>query len=119
MALRDKIAASAAPQLRPGETVQATFIAARANPMWVAVSWIILIAKGYYAVVATDQRILVFRTSGFAMSKLKSLQGELPRSTRFEEPSGKVNTKLTLNGESVWVHRRFWGDVRAANAALG
>lgn len=117
MALRDKIAASAAPQLRPGETVQASFIASRANPMWVLVSWIILIVKGYYAVVATDQRILVFRTSGFAMSKLKGLQAELPRGTRFEEPGGAVNAKITLNGEAVWVHRRFWDDVRAVNAA--
>lgn len=119
MALRDKLAASAAPQLRPGESVQATFVAARANPMWVAVSWIILFVKGYYAVVVTDQRILVFRTSAWAMSKFKTLQGELPRQTRFPEPSGAVNAKITLNGESVWVHRRFWGDVRAANAALG
>ncbi len=119
MALRDKIAAKAASELRPGETVQATFIAARANPMWVLVSWIILIAKGYYAVVATDQRILVFRTSGLAMSMIKGLAFELPRATRLGEPTGKVNAKFTLNGEDVWVHRRFWGDVRAADAALG
>lgn len=118
MALRDKIAAKAAPHLRPGEVVQATFIAARANPMWAILSWIILMVKGYLAVVVTDQRILVFRTSGLAMSSLKGLHAELPRTTRFDEPGGAVNAKLTLNGESVWVHRRFWDDVRAANAAL-
>ena len=119
MAIRDKIAAKAAPHLRPGEVVQATFIASRANPMWVLVSWIIVIAKGYYAVVATDQRILVFRTSGWAMSKLKALHAELPRAIRFGEPSGKVNYKIIINGEAVWVHRRFWSDLRAADAALG
>ena len=119
MALRAKIAAKAAKELRPGETVQAAFVASRANPMWALLTWIIVIVKGYYAIVATDQRILVFRTSGFAMSSLKGSQTELPRATRFGEPTGKVNTKIRVGNEDVWVHRRFWGDLRAADAALG
>ena len=69
------------------------------------------------AVVATDQRILVFRTSGFAMSKLKRLDCQLPRNTAFGEPTGKVNYKINLGGKDAWVHRRFWGDVRASDAA--
>ena len=117
MALRDKNNAKAASHLHPGEVVQATFVASRANPMWVLVSWIIMIAKGYYAVVATDQRILVFRTSGWAMSSIKTLHAELPRSVRFGEPTGKVNYKIDINGEAAWVHRKFWKDLRTADAA--
>lgn len=119
MALRDKLATAATPHLQPGETVQATFVASNANPMWALVTWIILIVKGYVAVVATNQRILVFRTSGIAMSKLKSLDGQLPRNTRFGEPTGKVNYKINLGGKDAWVHRRFWNDLRAADAAAG
>jgi hypothetical protein len=118
MAIRDKLAKAAAPHLRPGETIQASFVAQRGNPSWFLLSYWIIVVKGYYAVVATDQRILVFRTSGFSTSKFKSLHTELPRSTTLGEPSGKVNYRLSLAGENVWVHRRFWNDVRAVDAAI-
>jgi hypothetical protein len=115
MALRDKIITAATPHLQPGETVTATFVASRANPAWSVLSYWIIVAKGYYAVVATDRRTLVFRTSGLSMAKLKGLAKELPR-TGFGEPTGKISYKIDLGGESAWVHRRFWGDLRAANA---
>lgn len=119
MAIRDKLVQAAGAHLRPTEQVQATFVAQRGNPMWFIVSYWILIVKGYYAVVATNERILVFRTSALAMSKFKSLVKELPRNTVFGAPSGKVNAKVQLGDEAVWVHRRFWNDVKAADAAIG
>lgn len=115
--IRDRIQDSLKPHLRDGEQVQAVFVAARANPMWILVSTVILLIKGYYAVAATDQRILVFRTSAFAMSKLKQQVHELPRSTRFGELNGTVNAKVNIAGEDTWVHRRFWDDVRTADSA--
>ena len=119
MAIRDKLRTSAAAQLRPGEQIQAVFVAQRANPAWFLLSYWIIVVKGYYAIAATDQRIVVFRTSGLAMTKFKGVAKELPRATVFGPPQGKVNAKVLLGDENVWVHRRFWNDMKAADAAIG
>jgi hypothetical protein len=119
MAVRDKLRASAAPHLRPGEQIQAVFLAQRANPAWFLLSYWIILFKGYYAVIVTDQRLLVFRTSAMAMTKYKQLEKELPRQTVLGPPSGTVNAKVRLGDEDTWVHRRFWNDLKAADAAIG
>jgi hypothetical protein len=119
MALVDKLRTAAAPHLRPGEQIQAVFPAQRANPKWVLVSVFITIAKGWYVVVATDQRILVFRTSRWFVSRLKDVAKELPRSTRFGDPSGVARKKIQLDGENVWVSRPSWPQLRLADAAIG
>jgi hypothetical protein len=117
MTLRDKINAAATPYLDPGETIQVSFIAQRGNPAWFFLSYWILLIKGYFAIVVTDQRILVFRTSTVSMSKFKSLHAVLPREFAFGEPKGKLNYKIDIDGTTGWVHLRYWNDLRAADAA--
>lgn len=119
MALVDRLRSAAAPHLRAGEEIQAVFPAQRANPKWILVSVIITVAKGWYVVVATDQRILVFRTSRWAVSHLKDVAKELPRSTRFGDPPGVSRKKIQLDGENVWVARPAWPQMRMADAAIG
>lgn len=117
MALRDKLAASAAPHLHSGEVVQSTFIAQRGNPNWFILSYWIIIAKGYYVVVATNERIVVFRAGALKVTTFNSLALELPRATRFGAPKGVFRYKFRLGDENVWVHRKFWKDLRTADAA--
>jgi hypothetical protein len=46
------------------------------------------------------------------------LLARLPRATQIGPLSGRVWMKTTLNGETVWIHRRFKKDVEAADAPL-
>ena len=114
MALRDKFIKAAQPHLQPGEVVQGAFLAVRANPAWSILSYWVVLAKGYYVVVATDRRTLVFRTSAFRTTTFKGLAMELPPGG-LPEPTGRVNFKMQLGGENMWVHRRFWKELRAAS----
>jgi hypothetical protein len=119
MALRDKLAAEAQPHLEPGETVQAVLAAQAANPFLAVLSiWIILIKDAYRAVVATDRRIIVFRTSRWRFTRFKGIERVLDRSTRIGPPSGSVWYRSEVLGEELWVHRRFFGDVEAADTAI-
>jgi hypothetical protein len=116
MALRDKIAAEAAPHLEPGEQVQHVFAAQAASPQLAFLSiWIIVIKDAHRAVVATDRRIIVFRTSRWRWTKFKAVERVLPRSTRIGEPEG-LNWKTESLGELLWINKRFHNDVRAADA---
>jgi hypothetical protein len=118
MALRDKLHAAAASHLEPGEQVQAVFAASAANPMWSLLSYWIIIAKdAYRAIVVTDRRIIVFRTSRLRFTKYKRIERTLPRSTPIGEPSG-LNWRCESLGESLWIHKRFHKDVRQADAAI-
>lgn len=116
MALRDKLVAQATPTLQPGEQVQATFAGVATSPYWSLLSiWIIVVKDAYRAVIVTDQRIIVFRTSRWRFTKFKGVERELPRSTPIGEPSG-LNWKTDDFGETLWIHKRFHKDVDAARA---
>ena len=120
MALRDKLAKEAQPHLEPGEQVQAVFAAQAASPFLAVLSiWIILIKDAYRAVVVTDRRIIVFRTSRWRFTKYKAIERVLARNTQLGPPSGGVWYKTMSVGEQVWIHRRFYNDVKAADAAIG
>jgi hypothetical protein len=116
MALRDKLRAEAAPHLEPGEQIQAVFGAQTVSPYWSLVSyWIIAFKNAYRAIVATDRRIIVFRTSRWRWTKFITAERTLPRTTRIGEPTG-LNWKTDSLGEGLWINKRFFGDVRTADA---
>jgi hypothetical protein len=117
MALRDKIAAAAAPFLEPGETVQTAFGAMGTSPYWSLLSyWIIIVKDANRAVVATDRRIILFRTARTRWTKFKKIEAEVPRATKLGEPSG-LNWKTSALGPTIWVNKRFHKDVRETDAA--
>lgn len=93
-------------------------VAQRGNPAWFLLSWWIIIAKGYYLLAWTDRGIVVCRTSGFSMAKVKGFHQRLPNQ-RLGDDTGKVYRKIELGGETAWVHRRFFKDLDAAHADLG
>jgi hypothetical protein len=120
MALRDKLVAEAQPHLEQNEQVQAVFAAQAASPFLAILSiWIILIKDAYRAVVVTDRRIIVFRTSRMRFTKYKSIERVLARNTQLGPPTGSVWFKTAAIGEQVWIHRRFFNDVKSADAAIG
>lgn len=116
MALRDKLATAAGPHLEPGEQVQGSLVAVATSPYWSLLSyWIVLVKDANRAVVATDRRIVLFRTSRWRFTKFKQVERSAPRTTVFGEPSG-LNWKTDALGETLWIHKRFHKDVRAIDA---
>lgn len=119
MALRDKLRAAAAPHLEPGEQVQEAFGAQATSPYWSLLSyWIIVFKDAYRAVVATDRRIIVFRTSRWRWTKFVAVERTLPRSTKIGTPTG-LNWKTGTLGEELWINKRFFKDVLAVDGATG
>lgn len=119
MALRDKIAAKAAPQLEPGEQIQQVFAGQTASQWLALAGWIFfLLSNKYRAYVVTDQRIAVFDTGKWGMGNPKTLLGSLPRGTRLGPPSGLWHV-VQLGDEKIRIHKRFHKDLAAADAAVG
>ena len=118
MALRDKLAANMAGFLEPGEQIRHVFVAQRGNPAWSLLSYWILLAKGYYAIAWTDRGIVVCRTSGLSMAKVKGFHQRLSHQ-RLGDDTGKMFRKIQIGDENAWIHRRFWKDLDACNASLG
>lgn len=112
MALRDKLRAEAERFLDPGERIDAVFGAQGVDPMWSILSpWFIVLRDAYRAVVVTDRRILVVRTSRWRWTKFRTLERTMPRATVLGEPTG-LFWRTEVFGERLWIHRRFHGDVR-------
>lgn len=117
MGVREKIADAARPFLQEGEQVQTAFGAMGTSPYWSLLSYWIIIAKdANRAVVVTDRRIILAKTSRLRWSKFKEVVAEVPRSTKFGEPSG-MNWKNETFGQPIWINKRFHKDVREADAA--
>ena|SRR5579862_5082931 len=118
MAIRDKLRANAAHLLQPDETIQAVFCAQTVSQYLSLISyWIIIFSNAYRVVVVTDRRIMVCRSGRFTITPVKSVQTELPRSTRIGDPSG-LWWPCTSLGQKLYINRRFHKDVREADAAL-
>ena len=116
IAIRERIQERVAPYLQPGEVVQQAFAAQAASPFWSLLSyWIIVIKNAYRAVVVTDRRIIVFQSSRWAFSSIKSVKLELPRATRIGPFDAKLWAKTDSLGETLYIHRRFFKDVEAAD----
>lgn len=117
MGVREKIGAAAAPFLQEGEQVQTAFGAMGTSPYWSLLSyWIIIVKDSNRAVVATDRRIILAKTSRLRWTKFKEIVAEVPRSTKLGEPSG-LNWKTDALGPTIWINKRFHKDVRDVDAA--
>src|ERR1700729_4259697 len=118
MAIRDKMAANAAPFLQPGETIQAVFAGQTTSAYFALISfWIIILSDSYRAIVVTDRRILVCQAGRMSQTQIKGVIRELPRSTRIGPPSGLWYKSESL-GERIYVHKRFHPDINRADAAI-
>lgn len=118
MALRDTMRDSAAPYLRPGETVQAIFGAQTASNYALLGGWILFIVLNNYRIVAaTNERILVLDAGKWSMARARGVVTELPRSTRLGPTAGALWHRFEVGNETLRVHRRFFKDVESADAA--
>jgi hypothetical protein len=119
MALRDKLAERAAPFLEPGEQVQEAFSALAGFSPWLrALGALAALLSKPRIVVVTDKAVLVMRAGRLLGTRPLELLARLPRATRIGPLSGQLWMKTTLNGETVWIHRRFKQDVERADAPL-
>jgi len=116
MALRDSMRDSAAPYLRPGETVQAVLGAQTASQLLAAVTGVFLFLglNRYRIVAVTPQRILILDAGRASMKTARGVVAELPRSTRLGPPSGLWHV-IPAAGENLRVHRRFFKDIETAD----
>ena len=119
MAIRDKLEQNVQPHLEPGETVQAAFPATGGlSPWFLVLTYLFFFLMKYVIVVATDRRILLLKASILGTTKPKEVLGTFPRETKLGPVSG-IYAKINLGGTTYYVHRRFHGDVKAADAAAG
>jgi hypothetical protein len=116
MALRDQIRERVQPFLAPGEQIQAVIPAQTANPYLILISfWLIYLRNPYRVVVATDRRILVFRSGRSGVKNVKEILAEHPRSTLIGPGKG-FWYKTDALGERLYIHKRFHSDLAASDA---
>ncbi len=119
MALRDSMRDSAAQYLQPGEAIQAV-IGAQTASAWLAALTGALVFLGlnrYRIIAVTPTRIVVLDAGKTSMKKARGVVTELPRSTRLGPGSG-VWHRIPAGSETLRVHRRFFKDLDAADAAV-
>lgn len=125
MALRDAMRASAAQFLNPGETIQEVLAAQTGSPLVRGIGGafgllgaLITMAFNEYRIVAvTDQRILVLDAGRWGMKKARGVVDVLPRGTRLGPGTG-IWHSIQLSSGKVWVHRRFYKDMEAADTMI-
>lgn len=121
MALREKLRERAQPHLEPGEEIQSVFLAQTGPTPWLAGAigaLIYFFVAKYRVVVVTDRSIVLLNAGAFVPTKPKGVFARLPRNTQLGPYEAKVWGKVVLGDTRHWVHRRFKGDVEAADAAL-
>jgi hypothetical protein len=119
MALRDSMRASAAQYLQPGEPIQAV-IGAQTASQWLAAltGALVFLSFNHYRIIAvTPARIVVLDAGKVSMKKARGVVTELPRSTRLGPGTGLWH-QIPAGRETLRVHRRFFKDLEAADAAL-
>jgi hypothetical protein len=115
MAIRDQMAANAAPLLGADEKIQAVFGAQTVSQYLSLISyWIIIIKNAYRVVVVTDKRILVCGSGRFRTTPVNGVIRELPRTTKIGQPEG-LWWKCETLGEKLYINKRFHKDVREAD----
>lgn len=118
MAIRDKIAANAQPHLQEGEQIQAVMGAQTQSQYWILAAYIVFfLINEYRTIVATDRRIIVFNSGKMSSTKANAIVTELPRSTHLGPPQGALWHKVPVGSEELRIHKRFFKDVEAADAA--
>ena len=114
MAIRDKIAANAAPFLEPGETIRGVLAGQTASQYLMLLGWLpFMLTNKYRTIVATDRRTVVLDSGSWRMTQAKGVVTQLPPGTRLGPWTGNVWHKVQVGNETLRVHRRFKKDVEA------
>jgi hypothetical protein len=110
---------TSAQYLEPGEEVEAVFGGQTVSQYLFALTGGIIFysMNRYRMIVVTPQRILVLDTGKFGMRKARGIVAELPRAMQLGPASG-VWHLIPVNGERLHVHRRFFKEIRNADAAI-
>jgi len=117
MAFQDKLRARAQPFLEPGETIQQAFPAQAVHPFLLTGFGILVFSKPR-DIVVTDRAIVIFRQARFSI-KPKKVLARLPRERRLGPVSGRGSWgRIELDGQKLWIRRRFVDDLQRADAAL-
>lgn len=121
MALRDKLRERVVPGLEPGEQVQQVLMSQTGLSPWFIPAigaFIAMLANKYWVVAVTDRNIVLMPASKLVPSKIKkgATPTRLARTERFDV-QGKVWGTATLGGTKHFIHRRFFDDCKAADAA--
>jgi len=116
--IRETWRADATSHLRPGESIQAVIPGQTSFPHPVLIASVYgMVRRTARLVVATNERILIFRRT--SSGALDEYLGERPRGTRIGPPHSLfVFYRTNALGERLYVHRRWFKDVRAADAAI-
>jgi hypothetical protein len=115
--LQAKIRANAAPHLRPGEEIQAVIPAQTLSGYLMFFGLIFSFLNGYRVIIATDQRVMLCRSGRNTLAPVRGVLRELPRQTVIGPAHGLWYRPQSI-GEKLYIHRRFFADVAAADAAL-
>jgi hypothetical protein len=119
MAIRDKMAASAAPYLQPGEQLQSVIGAQTKSQYLIMLGYLPFFLLNHYRMIAVTQwRILVLDTGSFSQTKARGVVAVLPRATRLGPGKGVWHV-VPAGNEMLRVHRRFFKDMEYADSALG
>ena len=118
MALRDKMRESSAQFLDPNEPIEQVFGAQTASQYLAGLTgiFVFLSLNKYRIFAVTPNRIVVLDAGKTRMAKARGIVTELPRSTRLGPPAGLWHV-IPVGPEKLRVHRRFFKDVEAADAA--
>ena len=125
MTLRDAMRASAARFLAPGETIQSVFFGRTTSPLGLRtldrfglIGALLLVSFNEYRIVAvTDQRILVLDSGKRSAKNALGVVDVLPRATRLG-PGKSLFYTIEVPSGRIIVHRRFFKDIEAADAAI-
>ena len=125
MGFQDKLRARVTPFLEPGAQLRQVILVEAGPSPWLRVG--IVIGVGVLAMVllvkpmiiaVTDTEIIILRASRWRAGQPREVLARLPRQTRLGPANGKAWAKLNVAGQSVWVHRRYFDAVRAADQPL-
>lgn len=121
MSVLEKLREQAQTVLEPEETLQAVFGAQTAQPhplpplldTWAIRTIATSLLRRYRVIVISDRRTLVCRTKPLSPTTIDEVLRELPRSVPLAQPDGRWWQCQSL-GERMWIHRRYFDEVRAA-----
>lgn len=86
------------------------------SPYWALLAtFIVLFGAKYRVIAVTDRQVHVFKQSIWKAGQPKALLASLPAGTPINVSDGKLWCRLEINGERLWVHRRFQKDARQAH----
>jgi hypothetical protein len=122
--VRAKLTAKSQPLLPAGSTVHQIFPTQTGpNPLWLIVMFlcfplalVMILQTQYWIVCVTDDAIHVLRTS-LGLTP-KAVAGTLPRGHQLGPVSG-MWSQVELLGKRHWVHKRYHGQIDAADRERG